>query len=469
MEDLTASDLAVLRVGVVVAPVRQFAKMRIKVKKYMVCRISPPDTAHAVTVNPDASTSNLLHHINIPPHRRKFHEITYKRSTASSELLKQLSDTEVNLFEDLFAVIESRTAGQHNQAQLLEVLGGCAKVTQDERDGLIRERCAWGREEEKRSQAEAIKKIEYEKKAQQNRQVEERQRLEDETRRIEDQKEAERKEEIVKATELAAQKKEEKKKRWLEMIEAERIEKAEKFERLTREGCEADEGGAIRSSCDIFNEIVGGKGYAYSTFTILIRSAPPVAAVTTTAVLPPKKRQAEVAIESQPRPKKAKSGYVPGEGDWQYQACDFYNHRNWDVCLRNFGKKNECKVAKASSKHEHRIKEAGPGVVRHRSGAISCGDWFCGGCRWWNWSTCEHCHQCSKEEDECKAGEDWDEELRMWHEPGLVTNETAYYWNGGSQNLSGGSWSNSHHASNAAHYGTKGAYREPLNRYHKRG
>jgi len=130
-----------------------------------------------------------------------------KTKAASLEILKQLPEADINLMEDLFAVIEARTAGRHNQAQLLEVLGGCASFTREERDSLICERRAWGKDVKRKKEMEEAQQLAVKKK--------------------EEEEEA-----VAQAEELVAKKKEEKKRRQMEERELQKREEAEKAERL---------------------------------------------------------------------------------------------------------------------------------------------------------------------------------------------------------------------------------------------
>jgi hypothetical protein len=79
-------------------------------------------------------------------------------------------------------------------------------------------------------------------------------------------------------------------------------------------------------------------------------------------------------------------------------------------------------------------------------------------CKYWNRRDDGVCSLCKGEEDEVKIGQAWDDELRTYCEPGVVTNESRWYWQGGSQGGYGGSRSAG--SEMAAYFGTKGQSKE---------
>ncbi|KAF2033535.1 hypothetical protein EK21DRAFT_86325 [Setomelanomma holmii] len=103
--------------------------------------------------------------------------------------------------------------------------------------------------------------------------------------------------------------------------------------------------------------------------------------------------------------------------------------------------------------------EAGPDVKPHRR-AIFFADWICAKCWWWNRRYDSVCHKCKQNVDVVNIGEDLDEDLREWCEPGLVMNQPASYWDGGSQGSFGGSMLGSNSSAMAAYYGTQGQSQE---------
>jgi len=77
------------------------------------------------------------------------------------DLLKHRSDTDVELLEELFALADDKLAGVVDRRQFLEILCGGLQDEKESRDGLIRERRAWGKEKEEKKK----RKEEEEKKA----------------------------------------------------------------------------------------------------------------------------------------------------------------------------------------------------------------------------------------------------------------------------------------------------------------
>lgn len=81
-------------------------------------------------------------------------------------------------------------------------------------------------------------------------------------------------------------------------------------------------------------------------------------------------------------------------------------------------------------------------------------------CCFWNRYPDTVCHKCKKTDDEVMNGQNFDDALPLWHEPGLVTNQSRWYWQGGSQGSYGGSMSGSAGSEMAAYFGTKGQSKE---------
>jgi hypothetical protein len=129
--------------------------------------------------------------------------------------------------------------------------------------------------------------------------------------------------------------------------------------------------------------------------------------------------------------KKARGACIPCEGDWKCGACGFWNNGAWDRCLRDFGKtsRRACGVRKDSTEVKHQVQEPDYGVSLLETGAKFFGDWFCGVCRWW----CKHvdqvCFKCARSQEDCKVGEDWDEYIPYWNEPGAVTSRPGDFLN----------------------------------------
>jgi hypothetical protein len=164
--------------------------------------------------------------------------------------------------------------------------------------------------------------------------------------------------------------------------------------------------------------------------------------------------------------KKAR-GYVPCEGEWKCGTCSFWNNAAWDRCLRGFHNQDGsgCGVSRDDCSAGHEVQCADVGIRPRRTGARWFADWACGFCKYWNRHTDGVCHKCARVQEDCNVGEDLDESLRSWYEPGLVTNGSGDFLRGNEKNPSAGLVSTSAGASTAAFYGTKGRYKQRKNPY----
>jgi hypothetical protein len=78
------------------------------------------------------------------------------------------------------------------------------------------------------------------------------------------------------------------------------------------------------------------------------------------------------------------------------------------------------------------------------------------------------CHKCARTQEDCKVGENLEEDLRSWDEPGLTINRPGDFLHGDGKHESGVSVSRSAGASTAAYYGTKGKFKPRKNPYRSR-